>query len=124
MTTAKVIIPVVIMCLIVTGYVMMSKRSAEKQRVVNDVVAQYKKVIDRHSEEMKRFPVSKISSDEQNKLRKQHRIEQQDLRNKIRSETGISVGEWRNSNHIKGIRWSYYVKNQLPGDVKWKFIPN
>ena len=103
---------------------MMSKRSAEKQRVVNDVVAQYKKVIDRHSEEMKRFPVSKISSDEQKELRKQHRIEQQDLRNKIRSETGISVGEWRNSNHIKGIRWSYYVKNQLPGDVKWKFIPN
>ncbi len=124
MTTAKVIIPVVIICLIVIGYVVTSKRSAEKQRVVNDVVAQYKKVIDRHSEEMKQFPPDKITSDEQKNLSREHRIELQDLRRKIVSETGISVEAWKNSNHAKGIRWSDYVKDQLPGDVKWTFIPN
>ena len=124
MTSAKVIIPVVVICLIVIGYVMMSKKSAEKKRVVNEVVSQYKEVIDRHSEEMKKFTPTSRMSDEQKNLAKEHRVELQNLRNKIRSDTGLSVGAWKNPKFVKGIRWAVYVKNQLPRDVKWTFIPN
>ena len=124
MTSATIIIPVVLVCLVVVGYVIMSKKSAEKKRLVDEAVSQYKEVINRHSEEMKKFPPSRTISDEQKDLASEHRVELQNLRGKIRSETGLSVEAWKNAKFVKGIRWSVYRKNQLPRDVKWTFVPN